>query len=353
MRKLNLLILVAALWATSFNATGQPVLDSIEDYTIGQSRTYVLLMDNPVQEIPTGPETTWDYSDLAPIQDTTLQKIVKPEESTKGGSFDNVDFAEVQVGGLENYFERSGNTNVLQGNFQDDVLDEGVKINYTEPFPVYKRPFAYSDTVADSGRRSYVIQSLEYEGAGYSQTYALGWGTLILPYDTFENVVLIKNLQTWEDESAFAPNTENKITTYRWYQPDKPHYLLTVDSFIFNNSLAGGENIILNTKYYTPAAYQSSIERVGGTNGGRDWIHAYVSGNQLMVKPFNDIKASVKLELFNYAGKSVKTFEEFSLAKGGKKLDLRSIKPGAYMIKGRLEDRNGKVSLYTKKIIVH
>lgn len=355
MNKRYLVLIFLAFLSLQFHAIAQPVLDSIEDYSIGETRSYVVLEGNPVQDIPTGEDTTWNYSTLKPIEDTILQHIVSPEESTHGGNYTDADFAEIQANGLEYYVQRLGDTNQLLGNYQEE-FDGGIEITYTEPFPMYKRPFAYTDTVADSGRRSYEIESIgaTYEGTGHSRTHAIGWGTLVLPQDTFEEVVLVKNYQEWNDEGDLG-SIYNEIVSYRWYHPDSAQYLLSIDTFLLRNAFLGdGDSVIVNAQYYTQGSSSiTSVSELGKEKEGKPWLKTFASKDQLVIQSLTGELTAVNLAIYDRAGRKIKAFDEFPLSADRKHLNISGLKPGVYLIQGRIGNAQGQLKRYTGKIMLH
>ncbi|HYF02028.1 MAG TPA: T9SS type A sorting domain-containing protein [Patescibacteria group bacterium] len=87
------------------------------------------------------------------------------------------------------------------------------------------------DSFEDTSLREYVVNGIEIIGGGRIQVIADGWGTLVLPHQSFDNVLRVKTEQWYNDTNKLTGQiTSIHLKSYNWYNNDYKSSLLKIDS---------------------------------------------------------------------------------------------------------------------------
>ncbi len=225
------ILFVAAFYCLS-GMNAQPVLNQVEDFQIGTKVISYRMNDSGVGSGPSGTGITWDFSSLQLTSDTIVQEIVHPGSTPYGAMFSGTDYVEKSSDGSYSYMQKLSSTSQMIG----FVTSAGLIIKYHNPFVFFSRPFTYQDIIIDTSARSYTVAGDSLSGTGLSETIADGWGTLIVPGHTYNNVLRIKFTQEYADTSHISHMvTHSRITSYAWFDTSHVSSLLKIDSvFIYS-----------------------------------------------------------------------------------------------------------------------
>ena len=141
-------------------------------------------------EGPAGADQTWDFSSMYLVYNAQPYIVLEPSASPFASTWPGANYvASYSDAGSDHYFYY----NVLSDRLEavaDDVTNTGdSNVHTANPRTKLKFPFAYGETVVDTysqGSNTYT-NTITYDG----------YGTLITPTNTFENVVRIKWQQGW------------------------------------------------------------------------------------------------------------------------------------------------------------
>jgi hypothetical protein len=223
---------ITVIFFLVFSATAfsQPTIQNMENFSIGTVLKFKECNSAGVNAGPSGASVTWDFSSLTLLPDTTTELIIAPSEAPHDSLFPSANMVEKYSDGRYVYFEKTSTENKLHG-FADD--GSGFLIKYPNSMLFARRPITYQDSISDIYTTSFTSSGFDFRGQGTATIEADGYGTLILPNDTYNNVLRVKITQSQVDTiiqfgSTYQTNTE----TYAWFDGTHNSALLKIDSTI-------------------------------------------------------------------------------------------------------------------------
>lgn len=224
MRKLLYIITLALVPMVSI---GQITVNNAEDFSIGTVLKFQKCDSKEVSEGNSGVNQTWDFTTLKTIADTTIEWMVLPNETENSSSFPNANLVEKYSDGRFVYANKTQNENYLVG-----FIDAASKMtmNYTKPMLFAKRPMTFGTVVTDSFATKYTMNAMDFEGKGVVTIEADGYGKLILPNGTYNNVLRIKISQTQNDVlKQYSTKTKTTTISYVWFDGVHTSCLLKIN----------------------------------------------------------------------------------------------------------------------------
>ncbi len=220
------LLLIFAIFCC-IKTIAQPVLSSAYFPQTGKTligKTFKKGVALP--EISEGPNQTWNFSgiDSVYIQDFNFMIKAKTVASTDSGiKFPDAQSANISYFGgdsIQNYFKVSGFDLQYIGYNLKGLAD---KEKFTMPRVEFRSGLAFEEVFINQSRcRKDFYGDVIYKKYRDTITYA-GYGTLITPTETHNNVVLLKNRFSIEFNNSGNPNLNYEIgylgTQWLWYLP--------------------------------------------------------------------------------------------------------------------------------------
>lgn len=280
---LLLLTVLNAYSQTTYNSTDFAQIN--DSFIITQSNTGLQVLDFVV----TGTNFNWDYSTLsATTQQTTTwddpnNTGYKPTWCATNGyiltcntEFNNAfnianesfEGVEIQGNGLTNIVNHYNlNTTILENKMLGGTINVGgigvpLAVDYTSSDVVYQFPINYNDNYSNTG--SYAI---DLNGLGipisYSETIQRtnnveGWGSLITPFGTFNDVLKMKTTVVRDIVITTATETIPITTTTIFFKWFDPHYGVPVlevsGQEVTGQFVATSANYIDNQQCLSPIA---------------------------------------------------------------------------------------------------
>jgi len=212
--------------------------------------TYIMGTDSASGTIPAGgANQTWDYSLLNNAQPDT-NSFIAAAGTPFQSSFPSANLASTNPATGNWVYYKTDSTGFYINGLTNPALPNGM-ISYVPPLLYAPVPFTYNDTRTVVSR---IVVDTVYMGINArlvrntSESFlADGWGTLILPSGTYNNVLRTKITEIVRDSAYYDPlgiglyfvvpdtiftPTRTQTTYYRWVQNQQPAYLLgiTADS---------------------------------------------------------------------------------------------------------------------------
>jgi len=258
-----------------------------------------------------GENVVWDFSNLAYDPEDNIATIVDPAQTSNYGTYNQANYCvHTNVGGAYNLYAYyiQGDTGIYK--LAEGVSDEvSAEVSYLADSKLWlKFPFSYNDTVTDTWQEN---------GQTYTETIVYdGYGTLITPFGTYNNVVRIKEVRPGN-------------TTYTWFSVNPIFQIFEIASqfSLISENIPGQ---VLHT-------------------------NEVVRDNQALVypNPADDV-INIKTEfdnavfrLFDLHGKEIKTADVHKTLQ----LNTTDLVPGVYIYNISSEDKivlNGKISIRDK-----
>ncbi len=211
----------------SFAITNMYAQDNYQNIENFKDGTVLLFQDCKTDVFETGKigkNITWDYSDLKNTDHTINQLIISPESISEAIDYPEATLVEKYSDGKYVFLKANKNKTYLLG-FVDE--QSKVKIKYTEPVLIAKRPFSYNETITEHYTTSFTVSGMDLSGSGVVTIEADGFGTLILPNNSYENTLRIKITQKQSDTlKQYNSTSETTIITYVWFDENHSSALL-------------------------------------------------------------------------------------------------------------------------------
>ncbi len=228
--------LLLALVTFSSIALSQPTLDSESFYNPGDQVVGFAVDPSGVNDGTDGANQTWDFSQFQTQGESNFWGglIVHPSELSDFDLFSDANVAMVLNDGTIRYWsnDESGLTAIGQGG-DHDIL----QLNDANSWLSY--PFSYGSSISDEANGTLFGACNDFQWESVSETQGVGYGTLVLPSGTFENVLKIRRISfTNQINEEIGMERENNIVEHFWFQPGVAGPLLYMRSWS-NNGCPG------------------------------------------------------------------------------------------------------------------
>lgn len=308
MRKF-IVLAISLFFGNYLYVAAQPSITASALPSVGEIIQISTVSQSNLSQGATGANASWDFSNLN-SGSTVSASVVAASSTSQASLFSGSSIAVAYNPGLtfgsvamisHEYLSGGGDGLINHGFVTSDLT-----INYSDPQTTLSFPFTYLDQNTDQFAAAYEVGGSMLDRSGTVTTIADGYGTLILPYGTIENVLRVKIIQDYSDsingEEFFKYFTE----TYAWYSPDLAYPLLVISSEV----VEGSPQPAVSTVYYaeSPAVNYQPVgvedlspivsEFVSSPNPARDF-------GQISYQLIEN--APVQLSIFNAVGQKVST----------------------------------------------
>jgi hypothetical protein len=274
----------------------------------------------------------WDYSGLLTGTTPFSETYVDAGSAVPGANVAWTDPA----GTFKQYFSinSSAYSLVAVSAFSPPSLEPLWTLMYADPQTLLTYPFTYPGSFTDQHAAFYTLPQSSLFRIGTSSTIADGYGTLVLPAGTFENVLRLKIVIDDRDSIVMTDPPlpfieENHVEIFLWFDGIHKTPLLRI------RKTAGTANGIVT--------YHKEVAVAAGLNGV-----AEVPGTGVVFRLYPDPAATascaeftlaapltLEFSLVSQAGTTVRTIkkEQFASGKHFVPLDVSGIAPGVYLVK--------------------
>jgi hypothetical protein len=219
--KHTLLFLFLTLTLTSL---GQPILTQANTQPIiGSQISAVSGTFNGSDAISlTGANVQWDFSDLA--GNSNPIDIVQPSSTPYAGSVSGVNVA-LDYGNAFDYYSVTSSVFERKASY----YAPNYYFNFTNGQSILEFPCTYQSTFNDTYAASANLAGDMLERTGTMDAVADGYGSLILPWGTIENVLRLRVDETYDDIYNGTDQISGTQTTYLFFHPGAVYFLLSVN----------------------------------------------------------------------------------------------------------------------------
>lgn len=199
---------------------------------------------------------------------------------------------------------------------------------YSDLHVIFNFPFTSSSNIADNIACTYTVNGFTFTRTGTSNTTALGYGTLMLPGGTYNNIMKVQLNYTYFDTSAGFPGTTTKSNAYLWF--DATHKTPVLGIY-YTDLIVGG--FTQSTKSVVVADFAVGMEDSKGTSAS---FTVYPNPAQAEAAVNFELKKEqdVDIKIINVAGQLVKNirYEKIPAGVHSEKLDVSALASGMYFI---------------------
>jgi len=286
-----------------------------------------------------GPMQTWDMSGLTESEEQWFTYI-PPAEGIEPDSFPNATLCAVSwMDDYSNYILGPSSLSVEGYAVTLDATNDTSLNVYDDPEQIIPIPYTYNDSFFDNfDGVSYIPGIGEFPFDGTLDFEADGYGTLILPTGTYENVVRYHFYREQTNYFGGFPAGTTSKDQWAWVSSDYRFWLLLMEEVFDGIS-------VTPLVWYDKNPYGASTG-IGSTPGNLNSVYPnpIPSGQPINI---NWGKSElVQLSLLRLDG-SLVVKEQVQLAKGINLVELPALLAGLYIIKVETDDLN-----FTQKISV-
>ena len=273
------------------------------------------------EDVIIGEDVYWDYSSVEAT--STSENVVVPLSNSPYDTFyDSTNVCYSSSDG-DNYSYNFWNDDVaLYKGFSSTGSYYSV---FENPKLVWTFPFSYDSSFTDTFS-SIVSTDFDYEESGDVTASAIGYGTLVTPNGTYDNVLLIKqisNYEVFEDEIMFDSYT---MTTFTFFKPGTHTALLSLTSDSEGHISAG-------------SYFENELTGINELNNKSE-ISLFPNPSQDQINiNFGNVKNIESIKIFTTTGKLV-----FETTEQIQQLDITLFDSGLYL----LQISDGKREIHKK-----
>jgi hypothetical protein len=210
---------------------------NVENFAAGTVLVFQNCDTENVNPGKAGENNVWDFSGLkSKKNDTVTERIVSPKETGYSQTFPKANLVEKYSDGVFVFIHKNEAESHLTG-FVDTT--NSMTMKYEDPMLLVKRPVEYGDSLTDRFTTEFNTKSINFKGKGKATILADGYGKLILPNASYENVLRVKLTQnTTSIAIKYGSKSTTQTTTYVWFDNGHASALLKISitkSAYYNN----------------------------------------------------------------------------------------------------------------------
>lgn len=337
--RLLLLLLIGVFFAAELNA--QHTLTTEYFPSIGSEFTFRRTSTQGFQ-IPDGVLTgngyTWDYSSLPDTGSTLTIRYIDPASTPYTSNFPDANLA-LQIQKRDSldhytYFLSNSSGFITLGEVSEQQQVSAVITFYEPAVRLPDLPLEYMDSA--NGWTDLNGQFAGNTTMDYSYVYD-GYGTLILPTGTFDQVVRLKTIT---NSKGYTIDQSAETTRYSWLSAQGGHELLVfTEQIVTGFSPSRGSSFLYNMDATPVALAHGSFDQ----NVMTVFPNPAVNNISLAGLPSG---ASIHVAIHNLSGQAVVS-KTITTSNGVAGLDLAGIASGLYLVQAQSDGK-----LFTAKVQV-
>lgn len=294
MRIINLSALLLALLLQFVVAKGQPVLNTVEKFSAGTTFTFVRADTAGIKPGMAGKNVLWDFSHLQTLAGERTGEVLLPSQTAYATLFANADIVRKTSDGSYLFLEQKADTTLMHGYRQDFA---NLNITYNPPIVYAINPLTYGDGFTGLMHYEYSYNGQQFVGGGFYGMQVDGYGKLVVGGKTFDKVLRIKMMQDLADtlEQSGTKVSGTKMASYRWYDINNGHPLLSYDSVVI--STQNGNEVRSEITYL-----KNAIGALGIAGAERNAIKAVIENDKLVLEGLTGLQAK-QIDVYDVAGR--------------------------------------------------
>jgi hypothetical protein len=272
-------------------ASAQPTIDQTCAPTVGSSYAFVVADALTLPGIGAG--QTWNASG-AMITGSDNVDFIGLGNSSAGASYPAADVV-LTAAGNETYIDVASDGLYILGSYNSSLPITSI---YTNVYQYLQFPCTLGTAWTDTYAGSYTYNSITYAQSGTGSYEATGYGSLVLPWGTVDNVLRIDGTENYQ-ESGNGNSYDYNATFSYFYKPGIGYFVAKgIDaSAELNGAPAGTQQNFL----YLEAGSIGMAEHAAATIG----VELFPNPAQDQATLVYTAEGSVSLEVLDAAGRTV------------------------------------------------
>ena len=355
------LMFILFLWTSLLFAQAPKISGGINDM-IGQQLKIIEAQISNVDQGESGKNAVWNFNNLHEKAQHSVF-FIKASNAPNSSKFPGSTIAvrynpEVGLGSLQakyEFYSESDNGLILRGlvNNIDELL------TYTDAQTLLTYPFTYQSNNADDFKAAYSLSTgIDVTEDGSINTVADAYGTLNLPYGTFEEVLRVKITKNYTQTisgNGFDDSFQYTEEIYNWYHCQIGYPVLT----IFTQTVTlddGTKSTVANVRYLEVDEIPepcSAISGIEDTFVDFD-LNLYPNPTEQYSQIDFNLKqnASLSVYVYNALGQVVSVVTEQQFYTSGThrlNLDLGQVPAGMYFVELQVDNTYRQVQQLIKR----
>jgi hypothetical protein len=333
-------ILILAVAAISTSVIAQPTFTASNFNPVIGEMSAGSTFDSTSFTVPVlGANVTWNYNGLVlESSNPPAVAFVNPSTTSYASSFTSANAATGSNNAYNYYlFNSSGQYHYGEGSPSQVVSED-------DPGTLYTFPFTYGFSLTDNMHANFIANGFPAERVGTITTVADGYGTLVLPNGTYNNVLHVT--QRWEFDEIVDYGSTTMIGTFiykysYWFRPNTHFPLLYYGQFGIVN---GFTEIWTQLGGYIDASYVGIEENENGLQCS--YFPNPVTNGQVNLTWNDQQNNTMIITIYNLIGDVVYSNTLINMTgKNNNILDLSMLNAGAYMmhVVGDKNEFSGKI----------
>lgn len=255
----------------------QPVINRGDIFNVGDQGSIVDALSVP--DIgPGGPNAIWDFSDVQ----IDSQLVVNVRFENTQNTFFAADYPTSNLAQIAGVASFEGYQFMVANNDRIDVVGDYVpgfidgQAFYSDPLTILEFPLQYQSQWDDEATYEIMFSStsITYLGESTTDVVVDGYGTVMLPQSTFDDVLRLRTVDYSRDSTSFGAESERietYDTSYLWISPSYPfplavHYqsreVLTAYLTVGDTVLSDSETTFSESFTIDPQAGLSTVHDI-------------------------------------------------------------------------------------------
>lgn len=301
--------------------------------TLGDTYKYVIVSNYSFDVSQSGANQIWDFSLATGTEDT--YSFINVPNSSEPSTFPSANLVLVSAtNNSESYMSTLSSGISIEGAY----LAGTIRAIYSDKQEYLKFPITYNDVFNEtfSGTVENISAGQTYDRVGTIEITADGYGDLILPYTTINNVLRIKVEIVSTDTFMGFTLPETTTISYFWFDTLNKNYLATI-SEVYNLG-----SLISSHAYYLSET--DLVLDVTKSNFSENSIFVYPNPAQNYATINSTSFSKIPATIYDIKGAKIKTID---IENGENKIDTSNLLSGVYIIK-YLKDSK----LYVNRLVI-
>ncbi|MCB9186094.1 MAG: T9SS type A sorting domain-containing protein [Flavobacteriales bacterium] len=320
-------------------AIAQPQITLNNMPQLGDHVTIGLCSDipNPTSlDAETGANYTWDFSTLTESEEQYFD-FVEPSSTYWPNTYQNSNVCGVSWEEGYSFYNISGNALTTEGNKVIINPGDTASIIYTDQEQIVPIPYSMGTTFSDNFAGTGYLSGFNVSITGTLDFEADGYGTLVLPNATYQNVVRYRFDRVQNNTVlGFPPNQQTK-TQWGWVSANHRFWLLLIE--VSNDGFSDSH---LTWFDKTPLGVVTGIKE--GVDSERPIFYPNPIAGNGVLQLSSALSADDSVQLFDTQGRMVENINATTST-----IALNGVNAGVYIL--RVMNSNAHV-ITTQKLIV-
>ena len=285
---------------------------------VGDTYTYIVNPDYMFDVSQSGPNQSWDFSSASGSSE--LYSFIDKSSASQAATFPLSNLVSIWTyNNAEGYLTSSASEIAILGTYASGT---GTVI-YTDKQEYLKFPISYNDVFNETFSGTVENEASQtFDRSGNIQIMADGYGDLILPYTTINNVLRIKVTNTYRDTfMGFELPLLNDVI-YIWYDAFNKSYLASATKLYYDGSLAAS--------YATYLAESDLILGVKDSSFAKNQLSVFPNPAEDYCVIKNSSYDLISASIYDLRGSLIKTI---TIENGENKIETSNLLSGVYLIK--------------------